>query len=95
MDEALRELEVEEVIKKVATSEWAAPTISPVKKDGSVRVCGDFKVTTNPQLEETSTLFLTLIMTPAQVGVHCSVSLTSVTPAYIWWLRSTLGKYSP
>ena len=51
MDEALRELEAEGVIKKVATSEWAAPIVTPVKKDGSVRVCGDFKVTINSQLE--------------------------------------------
>ena len=51
VDEALRELEAEGVIKKVATSEWAAPIVTPVKKDGSVRVCGDFKVTINSQLE--------------------------------------------
>ena len=51
VDEALRELEAEGVIKKVATSEWAAPIVTPVRKDGSVRVCGDFKVTINPQLE--------------------------------------------
>ena len=51
VDEALRELEAERVIKKVATSEWAAPIVTPVKKDGSVRVCGDFKVTINSQLE--------------------------------------------
>ena len=51
MDEALRELEAEGVIKKVAASEWAAPIVTPVKKDGSARVCGDFKVTINPQLK--------------------------------------------
>ena len=43
MDEALKELEVEGVIKKVATSEWAAPIVTPVKKDGSVRICGDLR----------------------------------------------------
>ena len=51
MDEALRKLEAEGVTKKAATSEWAAPIVTPVKKDGSVRVCGDFKVTINSQLE--------------------------------------------
>ena len=51
VDEALRELEAEGVIKKVTTSEWADPIVTPVKKDGSVRVCGDFKVTINPQFE--------------------------------------------
>ena len=38
VDEALRKLETEEVIKEVATSEWAAPIVTPVKKNGSVRV---------------------------------------------------------
>ena len=51
VEEALRELEAEGVIRKVTTSEWAAPIVTPVKKDGSVRVCGDFKVTINPQLD--------------------------------------------
>ena len=51
VDKALRELEAEGVIKKVVTTEWAAPIVIPVKKDGSIRVCGDFKVTINPQLE--------------------------------------------
>ena len=43
VEEALRELEAEGVIKKVTTSEWAVPIVTPVKKDGSIRVCGDFK----------------------------------------------------
>ena len=51
LDEALRDLEAEGVIKKVVTSEWAGPIVTPVMKDGSVRVCVDFKVTINPQLE--------------------------------------------
>lgn len=44
MDTALKELKAEGDIKKVATGEWAAPIVTPVK-DESVRVCGDFKVT--------------------------------------------------
>ena len=40
-DEALRELKAEGVIKKAVTSEWAAPTVTSVKQDGSVRTCAD------------------------------------------------------
>lgn len=48
LNEALRGLEAEGVIKKVATRKWAAPIVTPVKKDGGVRVCGDIKVTIIP-----------------------------------------------
>ena len=51
VNDALRGLEAEGVIEKVATSEWAAPIVTPVSKDGIVRVCGDFMVTIKPQLE--------------------------------------------
>ena len=51
VDEAPRDLEAEGVIKKVVTSEWAARIMTTLKRDGCVRVCGDFKVTINPQLE--------------------------------------------
>ena len=51
VNDALRGLEAEEVIEKVATSEWAAPIMTPMRKDGIVRVCGDFMVTIKPQLE--------------------------------------------
>ena len=39
VDEPLRELEAEEVKRKGKTSEWAAPIVTPVKNDGSVRTC--------------------------------------------------------
>ena len=51
IDAVLDKLESEGIIKKVSHSDWAAPIVAPFKKDGSVRVCGDFKVTVNPQLE--------------------------------------------
>ena len=35
------------VIKPVATSDWAAPIVPVVKRDHSVRVCGDYKLTIN------------------------------------------------
>ena len=39
------------VIEKVATSEWAAPIVTPMRKDGTVKVSRDFMVTIKPQLE--------------------------------------------
>ncbi|KAL0147462.1 hypothetical protein M9458_057225, partial [Cirrhinus mrigala] len=46
----LDRLEAEGILFKVDWSPWATPVVPVSKKDGSVRLCGDFKVSVNPEL---------------------------------------------
>ena len=50
MEAELDRLEAEGIIEKVDSSEWAAPIVPIPKGDGSIRVCGDYKITINHYL---------------------------------------------
>ncbi|KAK9528348.1 hypothetical protein VZT92_012518 [Zoarces viviparus] len=51
VEEELRKLEEANIISPVKHSEWAAPIVPVVKKDKSLRLCGDYKVSANQAVE--------------------------------------------
>ena len=51
VNEELDRLVKEGVLKPVNSSEWASPVVTVVKPDGSLRLCGDYKVSVNKWAE--------------------------------------------
>ena len=54
VENELRRLEEANIISPVKDSEWGAPTVPVQKRDMSLRLCGDYKVSVN-QATETDT----------------------------------------
>jgi hypothetical protein len=52
VERELERLQSEQVIYKVETSEYGTPIVPVIKRDGSIRICGDYKVTVNKYLKE-------------------------------------------
>jgi len=51
VEDEIRRLEIEGIITPTNWSEWATPVIAIPKPDGTVRLCGDYKVTVNPAIK--------------------------------------------
>ncbi|XP_024892655.1 uncharacterized protein K02A2.6-like, partial [Temnothorax curvispinosus] len=50
IEEELETLTQNGILEKVDFSEWATPIVPVIKKNGEIRVCGDYSVTLNPNL---------------------------------------------
>ncbi len=51
VEEKLRRLQNEGILTKVEWSSWATPIVPVPKKDGSVRIFGDYQGTVSPELQ--------------------------------------------
>ena len=52
MEAELNKLDEHGVIVKVDCSDWTSPIVVVPKADGSVRICGDYKVTINQVVDD-------------------------------------------
>lgn len=50
VERELERLEAEGTIRKVEYSDYGTPIVPVIKKNGEIRICGDYKVTVNPKL---------------------------------------------
>ena len=51
VEEELRRLQNEGILTERKWSDWVTPIVPVTKKDGSIRLCGDYKVTVSPELK--------------------------------------------
>ena len=47
VEKELERLQLQGIIEPVKFSDWAAPIVPVLKKDGGIRICGDYKLTVN------------------------------------------------
>ena len=60
VDQTLNKLVSQGILEAVQFSEWATPIVPVVKRDGSIKICGDYKLTVN-QIAQVDTYPLPLV----------------------------------
>ncbi|XP_064469661.1 uncharacterized protein K02A2.6-like [Ornithodoros turicata] len=51
VEKEIIELQEIGILRTVCSSEFATPVVPAIKRDGSIRLCGDYKTTINPMLD--------------------------------------------
>ena len=51
VDAAIESLVAQDVLESVADTVWGTPVVPILKKDGSIRLCGDYKITINKAIK--------------------------------------------
>lgn len=73
----------EETLVKVTQSEWATPIVVVRKPNGKVRLCGDYKITVNPNLTKMVTTTPSIDDVLSQLGGAKLFSVLDLTNAYL------------
>ena len=70
-------------ISKVYSSDWASPIVNVLKKDGSLRICGDFSTTVNKFLKPVNSTLPTIDEVISKVGNATVFSKIDLANAYL------------
>ncbi|XP_026574490.1 uncharacterized protein K02A2.6-like, partial [Pseudonaja textilis] len=54
IDEQLDKLIAQGVLEPIDHARWETPIVTPIKPDGSIRICGDYKATLNHALQQSA-----------------------------------------
>ncbi|XP_026530759.1 uncharacterized protein K02A2.6-like, partial [Notechis scutatus] len=54
IDEQLDKLIAQGVLEPIDHAQWETPIVTPIKPDGSLRICGDYKATLNHALQQSA-----------------------------------------
>lgn len=87
----LQRLVAEGKLSRVFKSKWASPIVTVFKKDGSLRICGDYSATVNKFLDPVQTPLPTVDDTIARIGKAVVFSKIDLSQAF---LQLPLDEYS-